>query len=69
MSVGHDYRLAQAFDLFDFALQMRAEQARREVPGATEEQVKLIVSAWIRERPGASFGDASGRPGNLSRFA
>ena len=50
-----------AFELLEFAVGMRAERFRREHPGATDDEVRSCVRAWLLDRPGAPLGDAVGR--------
>lgn len=36
------------------------QNLRRRFPGESEEQIEQRVLAWLRDRPGAEIGDASG---------
>ena len=55
-------RLRIAFDLFDLGEQMMRARMAREHPEWTQTQVEVAVQQWLRERPGAEFGDCPGRP-------
>lgn len=55
-------RLRIAIDLFGVGEQMIRTRLRREHPQWSEEQVQAAVEQWLRERPGAEFGDCPGRP-------
>ena len=44
---------------------MRARLSR-EHPEWTEAQVQAAIEDWLRQRPGAEFGDCPGRPVSLS---
>ena len=37
-------------------------------PNITPDQVEVEVCKWLKERPGAEFGDGVGRIGDPSRF-
>ena len=54
--------LAAALDLFDLGIQLMRQNLIRENPRETSEQIEQRLAAWFRERPGAAFGDAQGRP-------
>jgi hypothetical protein len=49
-----------AFDLAEFASQMKRQQFRRKNPAATEAELDALMTQWYRHRPGAEDGDASG---------
>jgi hypothetical protein len=38
------------------------QNLRRRFPDASEEEIEWRLAAWLKERPGAEFGDAEGRP-------
>lgn len=59
-------RMRVAFDLADFASQMKRQQFRRKNPGATEAELDRLMVQWYRTRPGAEYGDASGPDFRLS---
>jgi hypothetical protein len=60
-------RLRLAFDLFEAGVEMKRQALRREHPDWTEAEVQARLKEWLRERPGAEFGDAEGRPGSWPR--
>ncbi len=54
-------------------LQQLAERAfvfrlKERNPHITPEQIEIEIGKWLKDRPGAEFGDGVGRIGNLSRF-
>jgi hypothetical protein len=49
-------------DLFDTGLQLMRQNLRRIDPHAGQEEIDRRLRAWIRERPGAEYGDCPGRP-------
>lgn len=55
-------RLRIALDLFDLGEQMMRARLGREHPKWAEAQVQAAIEEWLRERPGAEFGDCPGRP-------
>ena len=55
-------RLRLALDMYEVGEQMQRARLRRQSPDATDEQIQALVEAWLRDRPGARFGDAVGRP-------
>jgi hypothetical protein len=61
-------RLRTAFDLFETGVEMRRQQLRRAHPGLADSEIEALVGAWLRERPGAEFGDAVGRPITLAHL-
>jgi hypothetical protein len=54
--------LRAAFDLFDAGLDLMRQNFRRRHANATEQEIEALLSKWLRSRPGAEHGDASGRP-------
>jgi len=61
-------RLIQAFEMFEFGVEMMAATLRRRYPSASPEQIELLLEDWLAERPGASAGDADGTPISLTKF-
>jgi hypothetical protein len=61
-------RLAMAFELFEFGVEMMAANLRRRHPGATPDEIERLLEDWLAERPGAELGDGPGVPVTLSRF-
>ncbi len=62
-------RLRIAFDLYDLGEQMMRARLKREHPTWTSAQVQAAIERWLRERPGAEFGDCPGRPITLRDIA
>ena len=57
-------RLRTALDMFEVGLEMQRSRLRREHPDASDEDLVSMVNDWLLTRPGATHGDAVGRPGN-----
>ena len=55
-------RLRMALDLFEMGLEMMRQKLRRDHPDLADHEVEARLGSWLRERPGAEFGDAVGRP-------
>jgi hypothetical protein len=55
-------RFRLALDMYEFGEKMTQSRLRRHHPGATDEQIARMLRDWRMERPGASGGDAVGRP-------
>lgn len=49
-------------DMYEFGGRMARSGLRRRHPAATEEQITRMLAEWRTARPGASGGDAAGRP-------
>lgn len=65
MAQGHEEmkaRLEAALELSDLAVEMYEMKVRREHPELSEAEVAKRVFEWRRTRPGATWGDAEGRP-------
>ena len=54
-------RLRVALELFETGVEMKRQTLRRDHPDLIEDEIEARVAAWLRERPGAEFGDAVGR--------
>ena len=54
-------RLRVALELFETGVEMKRQKLRRDHPNLTGDETGARVAAWLRERPGAGFGDAVGR--------
>ena len=54
-------RLRTALDLFEAGVEMVRQKLRRDHPDLAEREIAARVGTWLRERPGAEFGDAVGR--------
>lgn len=59
-------RLRLALDLFDLGEQMMRARLAREHPEWTGTHVQAAVEEWLRQRPGAQYGDCPGRPVTLT---
>jgi hypothetical protein len=55
-----DDRLRQAFELFEFGVEMMAANLRRRHPAASPEEIERLLEAWLADRPGAPGGDSDG---------
>lgn len=57
--------VAEAFrttlDLFDAGVALQRQNLRRRHPGASDEEIDRRLGQWLRDRPGAAFGDGFGR--------
>ncbi|MBC7975053.1 MAG: hypothetical protein H7138_08715 [Myxococcales bacterium] len=58
-------RLRQAFEMFEFGVEMMAANLRRRHPAASAEAIEHLLEAWLADRPGALDGDADGIPVQL----
>jgi hypothetical protein len=54
-------RLRAALEMFETGVQMMRQNLRRDHPTLGDAEIEARVTAWLRERPGAEFGDAVGR--------
>jgi Rv0078B-related antitoxin len=54
-------RLRAALEMFETGVQMMRQNLRRDHPTLSDAEIEARVTAWLRERPGAEFGDAVGR--------
>jgi hypothetical protein len=50
-----------ALELFETGVEMMRQKIRRAHPGLDDREVEARLTSWLRERPGAEFGDAIGR--------
>jgi len=55
-------RLRLALDLFETGEALMRQRLRQEHPALTEAEIEARLLEWLRDRPGAEFGDAAGRP-------
>jgi signal transduction histidine kinase len=55
-------RLRAAIEMFETGVQMMRQTLRRRDPTVSDAELDRQLTAWLRERPGAEFGDATGRP-------
>jgi hypothetical protein len=49
-------------DLFDAGVQLMRQNLRRRNPEADDQTINRQLVSWLRERPGAEYGDSPGRP-------
>jgi hypothetical protein len=56
-------RFQLALELYETGEAMMRQRLLRENPGLSPEAVEEKLVEWLRTRPGARHGDASGRPG------
>lgn len=54
-------RLRVALGMFQAGVDMMRQNLRRADPTATDAEIRIRVGNWLRERPGAEFGDGEGR--------
>ena len=54
------YPLELVDEMFDLAVEMRRERARREFPDLDDDAVEAVVDAWLMSRPAAPEGDSAG---------
>jgi hypothetical protein len=55
-------RLRLALDLFEAGEELMRQQLRRKHPALAQAEIETRLLEWLRDRPGAEFGDAAGRP-------
>lgn len=60
-------RLRMALDLFETGAEMMRQKLRRDHPDLADHEVEARLGSWLRERPGAEFGAAVGRPATWPR--
>jgi hypothetical protein len=60
-----DQSVADAFratlDLFDTGIDLMRQNLRRRHPHASDEEIWRRLREWLRDRPGAEWGDCAGR--------
>jgi hypothetical protein len=54
--------LRTTLDLFETGLELMRQNLRRRHPNATPDEIDRLLDNWLRDRPGAEFGDCTGRP-------
>jgi hypothetical protein len=54
-------KLRIALEMFGLGESMMRQNLRRTYPAASESEIEARLSSWLRERPGAEFGDAPGK--------
>jgi len=55
-------RLRLALDLFTAGEELMRQRVRREHPELREAEIEARLVLWLRDRPGAEFGDSPGKP-------
>lgn len=60
--------LRLALELFEAGEELKRQSLRRAHPEATESEIESMIIAWLRERPGAPYGDSPGRRISLDEF-
>lgn len=55
-------RFRTTLALFEAGVAMMRQNLRREFPEADESEIRERLTAWLRHRPGAEYGDCVGRP-------
>jgi hypothetical protein len=53
--------LHTTLDLFETGLELMRQNLRRRHPDATPNEIERLLADWLRDRPGAKFGDCVGR--------
>jgi hypothetical protein len=54
-------KLRIALEMFGLGESIMRQNLRRTYSAASESEIEAKLSAWLRERPGAEFGDAPGK--------
>ena len=52
--------LRASLDLFEAGVDLMRQNLRRQHPQADDREIDRLLGHWLRERPGAEFGDCSG---------
>ncbi len=60
-------RLRIALELHDLGVRMQRQRLRREHPEWSDAELADAMRAWMRDRPGAEHGDATGTPSHRLR--
>ncbi len=55
-------RLQLALDMHETGVELMRARLRREHPDADEAALDAMLTRWLRQRPGAEFGDSAGSP-------
>lgn len=55
-------KLYAALELHDAGVALMRQNLRRRNPDASADEIDALLTAWLRTRPGAEYGDAVGRP-------
>lgn len=49
-------------ELYETGIDLMRQNLRRRHPDVDEHDIERLLGEWLRERPGAEFGDCVGRP-------
>lgn len=60
-------KLQAALELHEAGVALMRQNLRRRNPDASQEHIDALLTAWVRTRPGAEYGDAVGRPSSRLR--
>jgi hypothetical protein len=63
-SVANAFRTT--LDLFETGLGLMRQNLQRDHSDATEQEIERRLHTWLRDRPGAEFGDCPGRRVDVS---
>lgn len=55
-------RFRATLDLIEVGISIERQNLRRAHPDATGDEIDMLLAEWLRERPGAEFGDSAGTP-------
>lgn len=61
-TMGPADKLQAAFELHEAGVALMRQNLRRRHPDASQERIEELLTAWLRTRPGAEYGDAVGHP-------
>ena len=61
-------KVRTALDLLKRGTRIKTEEIRRNNPNASEREIQMRLANWIRNKPGATYGDGDGQP-NFERLA
>lgn len=61
-------KIRAALDLFERGKRIKEQQLRDEFKDASAREIQIRLADWVRNKPGAVYGDADGQP-NLERLA
>lgn len=55
-------RMRLAFEMFEAGVALMRQNLRRRNPVLGDAEIEALLGLWLRERPGAEFGDSAGVP-------
>ncbi len=61
-------KLRLALSLFETGRELMRQNLRRRHPNADSDEIARRLRSWLRERPGAEYGDCPGRIVPADRF-